>query len=226
MSLTSQEEAGVLINSLDFQNKISKFFGAVLQSFRSKNVGIMFNLPNISFLNKTARSLLHLVFETKGINRQKKEVVLKCFYWQTNALSGKTYSKYLRQRVDGRMIAVKRINIGMPSKDLIVPYEKRKDEFVNKTMDSLIVEEKLAFHKQNNGVDEIGEAVKKLWATGMMNHHTLSKTLGIPQQTISKRVNHLLKLGQISYGLNEKVAFSLEKDEKSTPNPQLAPIST
>ena len=58
------EEAGANLGSLDFQTKISKMFNYVLQSFRSMNVGIFFNLPHLSMLNKQAIILIHVHFVT------------------------------------------------------------------------------------------------------------------------------------------------------------------
>ena len=96
-SLLVIEEAGVTMNSLDFQNKIVKFFNFVLQSFRSKNIGILFNLPNLGFMTKTGRTLLHGIFQAMKINPQTKEVSVKPFYIQTEPFSGKVYKHYLKQ---------------------------------------------------------------------------------------------------------------------------------
>jgi len=186
----------------------------------------MFNLPNISFLNKTARSLLHLVFETKGIDRGKKEVILKCFYWQTNALSGKTYTKYLRQKVDGRMIAIRRINIGLPTKELTIPYEKRKDEFVNKTMDSLIEAEDNIVEKNKNEPREIWVAIKKVWDEGITNHGAIAERLGTRRQHVTKNLAIMEQKGLIKMNYLKNAEKSQENKEKSASSLVLAPIST
>jgi hypothetical protein len=108
------EEAGVIMNSLDFQNKIVKFFGFVLQSFRSKNIGIIFNLPHIDMLTKTARLLMHGLFETAGIDTNAKLVKIKALYCQTNPRSSKQYHKYLKYKINGRYQKIKRISYALP----------------------------------------------------------------------------------------------------------------
>jgi hypothetical protein len=180
------EEAGVLINSLDFQNKIAKFFTGVLQSFRSKNFGVIFNLPNISFLNKTARTLLHVVFQTQRIDPIRKEVVIKPFYWQTNSLSGKTYQKYLQQKINGHHIKIQRLNYGLPSSELVIPYEKRKDAFVNLTMDNLIELQVENDNKKNKTKEEnpIQKAIKEVYAEGIENKDEIGKIIGITGRSV------------------------------------------
>jgi|GEM_PF-3626132 len=200
------EEAGVLINSLDFQNKIAKFFTGVLQSFRSKNIGVVFNLPNISFLNKTARTLLHVVFQTQRIDPIRKEVVVKPFYWQTNSLSGKTYQKYLQQKINGHHLKIQRLNFGLPSSEILIPYEKRKDEFVNKTMDNLIelqVENDVKI-KDKNKPKEIQVAIKKIYDSGITKHEEIAKVLGVHRVAVTKHLALMEENGLISHNYLEK----------------------
>ena len=125
------EEAGVLLNSLDFQNKISKLFTFVLQSFRSMNIGLVLNLPVLSMLNKSTRLLLHAHFITFGIDFEKKIAKVKPFFNQLNQMSGKIYPKYLWIRMNGKAVQVKRMNFSMPDKALLDVYEKKKLRFVS-----------------------------------------------------------------------------------------------
>ena len=124
------EEAGVNLGSLDFQNKVSKMMNYILQSFRSMNIGILFNLPYLSMLNKQARMLLHYSMESCGINQQKKINKCKPFFHQVNQAKGTIYKKYLRVKVDGKVQTIKRFNFSIPSKYLIDGYENKKQKFL------------------------------------------------------------------------------------------------
>jgi len=124
------EEAGANLGSLDFQNKIAKMFTYVLQTFRSLNVGIFFNLPYLSMLNKQARMLIHAQFITSGIDAQTKTSKSKAFFLQINQQSGKVYTKYLRVRRGGMYVPVKKFSYGLPSEDLMKKYEDKKFKFV------------------------------------------------------------------------------------------------
>jgi len=134
------EEAGVLMNSLEFQNRIQRFFGWVLQSFRCKNVGIIFNLPSFSMLNKTARILLHAIFLTKSVNLKTEESTLQCFYMKTDYISGEQKPIYFKHDYNGSYVKIKMMNFHLPSKELREKYEIKKNEFVDKTEDFLISE--------------------------------------------------------------------------------------
>lgn len=125
------EEAGVNLNSLDFQNKIAKLFTFVLQSFRSMNLCLILNLPVLTMLNKSARLLLHSNFVTAGIDFTKKTSIVKPYFHQLNQQTGKVYSKYLRVKHGGIAKPVKKFVYKIPSEELIKEYEKEKLKFVS-----------------------------------------------------------------------------------------------
>ncbi len=125
------EEAGVNLNSLDFQNKISKLFTFVLQSFRSMNLCLIMNLPVLTMLNKSARLLLHANFVTSSINYEKKVITIKPYFHQLNQQTGKVYSKWLRVKFGDKVRPIERFYYKMPSNELINQYEKEKMKFVS-----------------------------------------------------------------------------------------------
>ncbi len=125
------EEAGANLGALDFQHQISKVFTYVLQSFRSMNVGVIFNLPVLTMLNKTARLLIHAHFITIGIDFDRKVCKIKPLFHQLNQQMGKSYWKYMRVNVKGDIVALERFNYGIPSKSLVEIYEKKKFKFVS-----------------------------------------------------------------------------------------------
>lgn len=132
------EEAGVNLGSLDFQTKLSKLFTYILQSFRSMNLALFFNLPILSMLNKQARLLLHCNFVTMGIDFKEQTSKVKPFFHQTNVGTGKIYPKYMRVKIKKDVVPVKRFVYSIPSKEVREGYEKKKSDFLNKlTTDTL-----------------------------------------------------------------------------------------
>ncbi|HEA46687.1 MAG TPA: hypothetical protein ENH99_02805 [Candidatus Pacearchaeota archaeon] len=124
------EEAGTSLNSLDYQNKVSKLFSFILQSFRSMNIGLIFTLPVLTMLNKSARMLLHAHYVTSGIDFYTKTCKIKPLYHQLNQERGKSYWKFQRIKVNGEIHTIKRLNFLIPSKELRDAYEKKKNKFV------------------------------------------------------------------------------------------------
>jgi len=124
------EEAGTSLNALNYQNKISKLFTFILQSFRSMNVGIIFNLPVLTFLNKSSRLLLHAHFITAGIDFENKLTIIKPLFHQLNQERGKSYWKYLKVQINGSVTIIERLAYGKPPEDVLELYEKKKFKFV------------------------------------------------------------------------------------------------
>jgi len=148
------EEAGVNLGSLDFQNEMSKMMTYVLQSFRSMNIGILFNLPYLSMLNKSARMLLHYSFESAGIDFKTGINKCKPFFHQVNQGSGKIYKKYPIINVNGGTRKVKRFSFAMPSQYLIDAYEQTKANYLqNLTKDYSKRLEEIELEKNPQKID-------------------------------------------------------------------------
>lgn len=129
-SILLYEEAGTSLNSLDYQTKISKLFTFILQSFRNMNVGLIFTLPVLTMLNKSARLLLHGHFITQTINPYLQIVTIKPLFHQLNQEKGKSYWKYMRIGYKGEVISLERFNYSLPSQEIIKIYEDKKKKFV------------------------------------------------------------------------------------------------
>ena len=179
------EEAGVQMGNLDFQNKTAKMFNYVLQCFRSKNIGLLFNLPVYTMLNKTARQLLHFHMLMVSIDYKKKMSKCKPFYLQLNRMTGKVYPKYPRIIIGGVGTPIKRLNYRLPNQELIDMYEKMKDNFVDKQTRQLKehLEDK-AYEKRSNGRLGSGKPftntqklIFKIWNEGITNQTEIAKEL-------------------------------------------------
>ena len=141
------EEAGVNLGSRDFQTKVSKMFNYVLQSFRSMNIAVFFNLPYLSMLDSQARHLLHYYAESAGIDFETGINKCKPFFIQVAQSSGKIYRHYPKVKVDGRFVKVKRFGYAKPSQYIIDAYEAKKAEYLR----GLIKE----YSEKTNGLPKI-----------------------------------------------------------------------
>lgn len=123
------DEMQVTMNSLDFQNLQSKLVNYILQTFRYQGFVLIITTPFFSFINAGSRKLFHGRMETIGINQKNKTCCLKPFLLQTNQDTGEIYRKYLRVKTSRGIVPVTKINVTLPSPDLLEAYQKKKDEF-------------------------------------------------------------------------------------------------
>jgi hypothetical protein len=177
------EEAGVNLGSRDWQNKFSKMFNYVLQSFRSMNIGIFFNLPYLSMLDSQARHLLHYYAESSGIDPKKKLNKCKPFFLEVAQSSGKIYRHYPSVKMNGRSVKVKRFNYSMPSQYLIDDYEAKKEKYLK----DLIKE----YSEKANGKEkilrppEIAEKCYLRYYVDGKSQQEIADEVGKTQKTIS-----------------------------------------
>jgi hypothetical protein len=122
------EEAGANLGASDFQQKLSKIFTYILQSFRSMNIGLIMTLPVLSMLNKQARQLLHIHMITEGIVGDKCKLKIKMH--QLNQHTGKSYWKAPHIAYNNMYEKMPFINCSLATQELRNNYEKKKESFV------------------------------------------------------------------------------------------------
>mgnify|MGYP003148766911 CR=1 FL=1 len=132
------DEIQITLGHLDYQSVQAKLMNYVLQTFRHRNFILFLTTPDFSFVNASARKLVHSRMETTGINQNKKQVTLKPFLRQVNQKKGDVYEKYLRVwHKEYGVVPLKTLKVGMPSKELIEAYEQKKTEFTNKLNENI-----------------------------------------------------------------------------------------
>ena len=134
------DEMQVTMGHLDYQSFQAKAINYILQTFRHRNFILFVSTPNFNFINASARKLFHGIIETQGIDRKKKEVILKPLLLQINMRRGDIYYKFLRVAKGGSVMPLKRIRVGLANPDLIKQYEVKKGEFTKQLNDDLIEE--------------------------------------------------------------------------------------
>lgn len=125
------EEVGVKFSARNWQSKPNQYFGAVLQTFRSENLGVFFNVPDLSFIDVQGRKLFHYLFETQYIDRQKNVCGVKVIKIQRNHSKGKTYYKYplIWLPDKKKFVKLKILQVPLPPRHLIDEYELEKKAF-------------------------------------------------------------------------------------------------
>lgn len=193
------EEAGANFGSLDFQNRVSKLFNYVLQSFRSMNLCLIMNLPVLSMLNKSARLLIHAHLVTSGIDYQTKKSTCKAYFRQINQQSGKIYDKFLRVKINGRTTVVKKLEYSLPPPELIQAYEAKKLKFVTELNEGFAREldelDKVNLRKlSRTNLTEKQQETYDLILDGMTPLE-ISKSLGIDDRSVYNRLARIEKRG-------------------------------
>lgn len=205
------EEAGANLGSLDFQSKVSKIFTYVLQAFRSMNIAIFFNLPYLSMLNKQARTLIHVHFQTAGIDNVNNVAVTKAYFRQVNQATGKVYNKHIRVKINGVTTPIKKFRYNMPSKYLIDAYEAQKLKFVTDMTSDFSAElDKIELDKQRamarDDLTEVERGVFELLQLGL-NQTEIAKKTGVSCASVSATKKRILRKG-----------FSIEIQENTKEN--------
>ena len=125
------DESGVSYSARQWQSINNQLINYLIETFRFKNYIVIFTVPSISFIDKVARQLIHCICETVSINYAKKFCEVKPFFIQVSRFC-KAYYKYLKVATPGAIVSsqIQRLQIYLPSKELIEHYEKVKNDYV------------------------------------------------------------------------------------------------
>lgn len=143
------EEIGISMNARSWQSLTNKLINYVMQSFRHKNIIVLMNCPDPTFLDIATRKLLHCIFETESIDFKNKQVIVKPKLIQVNKVTGKVYMKYLRVITEEGVLPFNKLRLGLPNQRLRIQYENKREEFTKKL--------NINIHKQLKKMEEIEE---------------------------------------------------------------------
>jgi hypothetical protein len=199
------EEAGFNAGSQDWQNRATKMFNYLLQTFRSMNVCLYMNLPVLSMLAKQARQLVHLHFETNGINFETQKVRVKPLAHQLNQQTGKSYWKFLRVHFKNKVKKIQRMEFSLPSLELRNIYEAQKAKFLSEMTKEFTdeLEEKERAKLDKMARDDLTERQRELYNQLMDGRKPveLAKERNISTAAVYEMINAIKNKG---YKINPK----------------------
>jgi len=123
------EVSAEALQARDFMSKKNKNLSALLQTFRNLNYIVIFTSPDMSYIDKQARRLMHLVMVTSHINYESEYCSLKIYMLSINRVSGKVYYKFPTWVYEGTPYSVEYISLPKPPEPIITVYERKKRKF-------------------------------------------------------------------------------------------------
>lgn len=155
--------------SLEFQNKTSRMFSYILQSFRSLNIGLLMTLPVFTMLNNQGRQLIHYQLITQGIDYENKISKAKPLFHQLNQSSGKSYWKYPKISVNKIVKTIKRLNYSIPSRELREKYEQKKAKFLTDLTSTFLEELRIIEKEKIDKMSRINLSTRALEVFQLFN---------------------------------------------------------
>lgn len=126
------DEAGIGMSAREWSSQLNKMLSTVLQSFRYRNIAVIFTVPDLSFVDVHLRKLFHTLIETKLIFRRKELCVAGWFQISYNGRVKKTYYFHPKVRNYDSTWAEAEIYIRKPRATLIDHYEEKKQAYAEK----------------------------------------------------------------------------------------------
>lgn len=186
------DEFGVSMSSRDSMSKVNKLLSYCVQTFRNRNLIVIFTVPSMSFIDKHVRSMIHALFVTSRIRRVSKEVILKPHFVKVNQYTGDYTLPYLTND-EGQKISV--MAVSEPSKQLIDDYEIKKISFTKKLNKDILEE----FDKEEGIMKgrEMTDYQKQIYE---LNHKGLTQLeiatlMGVNISSINKCLNACRRKG-------------------------------
>jgi len=135
------DEAGVGMSSKEWFSIQNKLLNYVLQTFRHRNIGVIFTMPGLKLLDNSARMLLHYYMETIQIHRRDNLNQIKVLEFNYSSIQDKIYRKFpVFYDENSNPCTMKYLFVKKPSLKLVRDYEKKKNEYTANLNKSIIRE--------------------------------------------------------------------------------------
>lgn len=121
------DEAGVSLPSRQWQSIQNQMMDFLLQTFRFRNIGVIFTCPNFRMIDYHARCMLHTYMECTGVDFAHKRTQLKVYNFEYSNWQDKIYRHLLVE--NGEKINV--WGLGLPECIDLEKYEEKKKEFTD-----------------------------------------------------------------------------------------------
>lgn len=154
------DEAGVGISARDWWKIQNKMLSSVLQTFREMNIGVIFTVPAMRYIDVNARILMHNYFETRSVDYKNKYAKLSIYNIQYNGKLDKIYYKHPVVLIDHKKIKCNFLWIPLPREKLIKDYEKLKVDFNMELNDDALKQIEKVEQKDKNIFDKFKEDKK------------------------------------------------------------------
>lgn len=221
------DEGGTAINAKRFMSNVNIAIGNLYQTSRLYNYIYILNLPDLGFLDKTVRKLLHCIIEVKHIDyeRNRTMVIPKLLMFdRTNADNkgeSKIYRKYLRvKRPFEPLRPVTGLWVYKPSDGLIVEYEKAKRDFTDRLCKSIegVVRDPVMDGKGGVSGELSDLQAKALYLRNIerLKHGDVAKALGISLSYLNKQYGDVKQLGYDVMKFTVKESADLNMDKISS----------
>lgn len=123
------DEAGVGLPNREWWSFSNRAINYILQSFRYRNLVVIFTVPSLYFIDIGARKLFHMYMEVIDVDRKRQAVKVKPFFMDYSSRYDKIYFKYPRMKTENGIVVVSKLAIKKPSPELAKDFEKKRDEW-------------------------------------------------------------------------------------------------
>lgn len=196
------DEAGVGMAARDWQSLQNKLLGSVLQTFRHRNIALIFTVPNLSFMDVQARKLLQAYLQTATIDFKNALSGLQAYDIQVNPRLDKIYFKCPRlETEEGRVITMTHLWLPKPSAEVIAWYEERKSAFTRELNANALA-----------SIKGEGESKKRQLRPEPNLEELRERVLADPQKYIKQYGNGKLSCNRVA--IQSEFSLPLHKSEK------------
>ena len=126
------DEAGLEISNKEWHDMQIIIFGKTAQSMRYRGIMVFYTVPRLPFIDSTTRQLIQLLLESTGERGTMKPFLIRPSSDRNDNRPWYVYPKVTITDSDERTLTYEyRATVfPMPPKNLYVPYEAKKDEYL------------------------------------------------------------------------------------------------
>ncbi len=124
------EELGTSTPSEEWYSKQNKAVRMVLETFRTDNLIVIFNVPYLKFIDSKIRMLMHAHYKAMGFNKKRGLGYVKPYAIDYNEYMDKIFYPTMKLKVMGKIVKIKYLKIPRIPNKIAKRYEKVREDFL------------------------------------------------------------------------------------------------
>lgn len=173
------DEIGVAGDSRSWQNRRNKYLVYINETFRFRNLAVIYTTPSFGNVDKRIRQLFHTFSKSIGIDYDRKIAYMTFEKIVVDEWSGDIYKRPVRVFLHG-FRTVTHLGFSLPPEKIVRAYEKKKERFFKDLLGKI----KEGDHKNN--ISDFRKRVALQLRKEGFSQSKIARILGVSQQRVSQ----------------------------------------
>ena len=173
------DEVGIAGDSRSWQSKRNKYLVYINETFRFRNLAVIYTTPSFGNVDKRIRQLFHTYSKSLGVDYDSKIAYMTFERVVVDEWTGDIYKKPIKVFLNGEERYISYVGFSLPPEKIVKAYEKKKERFFKE-----LLEKVKGVNDEDLPIPRIHRAILRLRKRGFTQQE-VAEIFGMTRQNVS-----------------------------------------